>query len=305
MTPQIHLIASNDAQWVTQQREQIVSELVPDEMRDENLLELYAMNNRALELSGILSEVQSELSTIPFLPDSRRVVVIHDLKEMVNAGGRRPKGKPKKKSGNAKLSPEERFVLFLERDLSATDNQLILSTIIDDARGQSLNDKSALYTFISKSPLGRIIRPPRRETDPIFLLTDAMLDRNAPLAIRHFRHIYRDDARTRIFNAILRNTRLLLQTKMLEKIESGDKSREFIEMTFLPNAKSLNLYKEHKFVQQKLRAAAPRFSLRELMQALDKLFEINCVIIPSPQDKYIPDIKLLMETYILDFCARS
>ena len=70
----------------------------------------------------------------------------------------------------------------------------------------------------------------------------------------------------------------------------------------MPDDKRLNLYRQHAFVQGKINGAAGKFQLRELIGAMDRLLEINRVLIPSQNDAYAPDVRLLLETFIVGFC---
>jgi len=307
MATQLYLIHSTDAKWVTQTREALIADLVPNEMRDENLLELFNSSNQPFRLEDVLPEILSELSTIPFLPDSRRVVVVHDLVDLIATGGRPPGGKKENKQAPGavkRLSPIEIFAAFVEKDLCATQNVLIFSNIIEPERGQQIASSSKLLKII-KPPVGQILKPARREDDPIFLMTDALLRRQAAPCIKHFRSIYREDAKIRIFHAILRNVRLVLQAKVLKMAESKGTARDIIETKYLPADKKLNLYKQHPYVQEKIYGFAPNFNLRELIQAMGALLDINRVLIPSQKDLYAPDVKILFETFIVGFCQRK
>ena len=322
---QIYLIVSSDAHWVTRQRTDLVAELLRPEMRDENLLELFVgsahvkSNTQTLRLDDILPEVLSELSTIPFLPDSRRVVVVHDLADLLAGGKSRAGGKSKAgkagqskdsgKGGRAKtddkapkrLTSVETFIAFAKQDLSATENVLILSTIIEYERGQYLDEKGPLYTFLRSSPLAEIVRPSHRETDPLWLMGDALLERNAADCLKHFRSIYRDDMRARVFSELLRMVRFVLQAKVLGKLKQGAAATTLIQS--LPGDKRLNFLQQPQGIQEKVRRAAPRFQIRELMAAMQRLLEINRILYPTSNMLYVPDAKLLMETFIMEFCA--
>jgi hypothetical protein len=303
MPPQVYHIHGSDAKWVTQQRETLLKQLIPSEMRDENLLELFSTSNQPLKLNEILPEVLSELSTIPFLPDSRRVVVVHNLADFLaggSSGGRKKKAASEKKA-TRRMTPDEELAYFVEHDLPATTNVLVFSTLLEVERGQRMDTDSALYKIIAP-PVGQVIKPAHREDDPIFLMSDALCRRNAVGCLKQFRIIYRDDARGRIFHEILRNVRFLLQAKILERVEGKGSAKDVIEMKYLPNDKRLNLYQQHPFVQKKIRENASRFQLRELMLALDQLLKINTALIPSQQDVYAPDVQLMLETFIVSFC---
>lgn len=294
MMKQVYLIASLDAKWVTQEREKLISRLVPEEMRDENLLELIP-GNSSHGLKDVLGEILGELSMIPFLPDSRRVVVAHELNDLLAGGGRRGG----KKTAQGKKSPLEAFKRFVEQDLSATENVLILSCIPDPARGQYLDEKGALYKFLQNCSCAEILRPPYRETDPIFLFGDAMLQRDTLKCLTQFRALYSDNTRSRIFREMLNNVRFLIQAKTLRKLK--EKGARVLDL-YMPDDNSINLQKQHAFKVKKYEQNAGRFQLAELMRALDKLLEINRFLFPSPNMRYIPDMEFVFETFIVEFC---
>ena len=304
MKKQIYLIHSSDAAWVGRRREQTIDELVPREMREENLREFVSTTNQALKLADVLPEVLSELSTIPMF-GGRQVVVVHNLSDFLTGGRKSAGAKGKKKKagakGKKKLTPVEAFAAFVEKDLPSTDNVVIFSNVIEMERGWRIDEKSALYKLV-KPPVGEIMKPARKETDPIFLMSNALLRRDAVQCVRHFRAIYRDDARGRIFHEILKNVRFLLQAKVLKMVEKKGTSRDIIDMKYLPDDRRLNLHKQHAFVQKKINDAAHNFQLRELIEALEKMLHVNRWLIPSQKDAYVPDVQLLLETFIIGFC---
>jgi len=294
---QIYWIYSYDAGWVTRERDKLIGQLLPREMRDENLREFYA-SNRALRLGDILPDILGELSTIPFLPDSRRVVVVHDLGDFT--GSKKKKSKEEKQEeGRKKLSPVQTLAAFADRDLSATENVLILSTILEPERGHYIEKGNALAAFLEKSPLAEIRRPPQKETDPIFQLTEALMERRTLACLGFFRRIYSDDNRSRIFREILKTVRLAQQAKVLGMLEEKGKSRNILE-NYLPEDKELNLYKQHPFVQKKHRAGAANYRVDELMHAMERLLDLNRALYPSRTDTYVPDIRLLFETFLIE-----
>ncbi|MBN1867514.1 hypothetical protein JW916_09505 [Candidatus Sumerlaeota bacterium] len=308
---QLYLIHSLDAKWVTRQREVLIDELVTPEMRDENLLEIYPTSSAPLNLAKILPQVLSELATIPFLPDSRRVVVVHDLPDFLAGGtGRRSAGRAasKKKSGEKdaaskkKLTPVEALARFVMQDLAATENALVFSNIVESDRGQYIDDKAPLYRLILESPLGEVIKPPYKEQDPVFLMSAALVRRETAECLKHFRAVYRDDSRTRVFHELLRNVRFLTQAKILLRTESAETNRDVLEMKYMPQDARLNLLKQPAFVQRKIQGAAPAFQFPELIRALERLLDVNRWLYPSQNDPYVADVQLLLETFIVEFC---
>lgn len=314
---QVYLIHSSDAKWVTRQREALIDDIVPREMREESLLEIFSTSSRSLDLGNIFSDVISELATIPMLPDSRRVVVLHNLSDILRGGGESPKTKkaaakkagkkkaaePTAPTARAKLTPLEILADFIQRDLPATENALILSNIIEYDRNQEIDDKGAFYQMLERSPICEIIKPSYKEVNPIWQMGDALIRRDTAATLRHFRALYRDDMRGRLFGEILRNVRFILQAKVLSRIEKkGTTSREIIEMKYLPHEKKINLYQQAEFLQKKYKQNAENFQLRELMQAMDRLLAINRMLYPPKDATYVPDLRLLLETFIVEFC---
>lgn len=307
---QIFLLVTSDAKWLTHKREEIIDQFVPREMRDENLREiLCAEDKRAKKLDDLLPDIIGELSTIPFLPDSRRVLVVHDLPDFMAGGRSTAKAKAKAASAKGKTGKENRrmtaletFIAFARRDLASTNNILIFSTLIEYDHGEYLDEKGPLIQFLKECPLAEIPRPPHREQDPLFSLQDALLDRNPVLALRHFRAIYNPDNSMRIFRKILETVRFLLQSNILAKVQEKGLSATRIQ-SYLPEEKNLNFQQQAPFVQNKFQRARSRFQLRELMQAMDRLLEINENLIPSPNALYVPDKQFMIETFIVEFCT--
>ncbi|MFP4380943.1 MAG: hypothetical protein ACLFUS_10635 [Candidatus Sumerlaeia bacterium] len=297
--PQLYFISSSDAKWVSDQREKLVRELIPDELRDENLTEYYATGNAPLSLDKILEDIVGELSTLPLLPDSRRVVVVHDLRDFVSGGRSRAKSGGKKSGG--KRSAADALIDFAKNDLPSTENVLIFSTIIDHSRGHYLDKNNALIKFIGSSQIGSVIKPPYNEQDPLFLMGDALMERNTQKCLRHFRAIYSDDNRSRMFRELLRIVRFLVQAKVISKKEESGARKATLE-SLLPEDRNLNIYKLPPFVQKKINRNAGNFNVRELMCAMERLLEINTYLFPSQRMKHVPDTRFLMETFIIEFC---
>lgn len=299
----VFFLYSSDAAWVTREREKLIDHFVEREMRDENLLEITNTENRALKLANILPTALGELSTIPFLPDSRRVVVIHDLSDFLptKSGSKAPK---KKAKSEGKKSPEEALETFLERDLPSTGNILIFSLIIEPSRGQYINKQAALFKLLQKSTLVQILTPPQGEKDPLWEMADQMLARNTGACLSTFRLLYSDDTRTRIFREILRNIRFLTQAKVLEKLKNSGKSDTLLQ-TFMPEDKSLSLLQQPAFVQKKIQSHKNRFQLSELIRAMDRLLAINQALFPNRNSSHVPDARLLLETFLLELCEGS
>jgi len=304
---QVFLICGADARWLNDERDATIGRFVPREMRDENLLELYATSNRELRLEDVLSQVVSELATIPFLPDSRRVVVVHNLSDFMaggRSGGARKKGgkKGSAQGESKKRTPVQVLEHFMQHDLPATGNVLIFASLIEYDRGRYLDTNAALYKALQKSEIAQIVQPRGREQDPLFSMSDAILDRRTAEALRHFRSIYGEATKTRVFGELLKLVRFLIQADLVTRLEGGGMPQERIELRYMPDDKRLSYLSQAQWLRDKYARSAARFKLTELMAALDQLLEIHRALFPTARDRHVPDERMLIETFIIQFC---
>lgn len=301
---QVFLVIGADASWVGDEREALIERFVSKEMRDENLLELYATSSRDLKLDDVCGQVVSELATIPFLPDSKRVVVLHNLADFL--GGGRSKGGGRKKAsgagGKKKRTSVEMLEMFMKNDLPATGNVLIFSSVVDPLRGKYVDRNSPLRKMLDKSDIAQVMLPPQKEKDPLFEMSDAILARRTPAALKAFRAVYSNDTQTRVFNEMLKVVRFLIQADVIGRLSEGGMSADRARNRVMPDNKTLSLLDQPDWVVKKYRGAAMRFQLRQSMAALERLLEIQRVLFPSSADTYVPDLRMMLETFIVEFC---
>jgi len=305
---QIHLIYSSDARFVTREREETINALLPRDLRDENLVEIISTTNKyTVELQDILPQLLSELGTISLLPDNRRVVVVHNLADLYRRGFQKKSSKKRSRKSSpeelSKKEPLEILQIFMEKDLPQTENAVIFCAQIDYARQMEVDEKNALIDFLKKSPYCQVHYSPQKEISPLFLMGEALIARNAVSCLRHFQSINSKDMHFRIFSELLRNVRFLLQAKLLSHLEKKNLSRSTISMLYLPNDTKQSLYEQKEFVQKKYQQAMNAFTLRELMRASERLLYLNQYVIPGKNAAYVPDMALLMQTFIIEFCA--
>lgn len=304
-TPQLYLIHGQDVEAINQSRDQTLDRLIPSESRYQNMSEFISETNRALRLADIASDIMNELSTLSLFEESRRVVVVVDLRDLCDGGGgrgRRPK-KSKSKSkapapGKGKADATEKFCDYLTRTLPQTPNAIVF-----------VNYEKDLETTVSKtSPLYKAVKAAGqiheyKGENKTFAFQDALLGRNAETAVRLFRE---QASKTRsepmLFNALLRTTRGLLQAKVVS-IKQRDGARADDLKALFPQDKS-GFFNQHPFVQKKNLAGARNFKTSELTEALEELLEINRLVIPMSTDVYVRDFALAVEIWILKWFSR-
>ncbi|MCX7046795.1 MAG: hypothetical protein NTX50_15075 [Candidatus Sumerlaeota bacterium] len=300
----LNLIHGLDVEAINKSRDQLLDQLIPREFRFENMTEHISTSNQPLRLEGIALDIMNELSMLSLFADSRRVVVVTDLRDLCESGERRSAGRGKastkgrsagKEQGansKPKISVTERFCGFLTGPLLQTPNAIVF-----------LNYEKGMDTAVSKdSPIYKAIQKAGvildcRGENKTWALEDALRGRDASKAIRLFRDAHKGDTAIMLFNTLLRVTRSLLQAKVVETKRRSGVNPETLKDLFPPDKSSY--FKQHSFVQQKNSAAAARFNTRELTEALRELLEINRLVIPVSTDVYVRDLALAVELWIL------
>jgi DNA polymerase III delta subunit len=307
----VYLIHGEDEVRMLDEKARLISRLLPTEYQAENLTEIEPPLNRALELKSCVADLVSELGTMSFFPEARRLVVVVNLHDLCTGSGRARKGpapKAPRKSAKGKrtnkptpLTATQILIRFLDRDLAETRNIVLFHLVESYEKRRTLSKASPLYKFIQQK--GHVIEC---KSPPInFKFTDALLARNPGETLRLFRQIVdKDRGAFGIFNLLQRQVRFLIQAKLLQNPAAAGNPDAFAKQ-YLPGVKGLDLTKEHPFVQKKITAGSSRFSLAELNQALKTLFQINQVLYPSSADLYVPDVKLQLEMFILELCGRK
>lgn len=304
--PQVYLIHGTDEVKVHKERARLTAEFVPAEHRAENLTEIEPPTNRPLALRQIAADLMAELATPPFFPETRRVVVVEQLAELLGSPGSDAEPdtgpgnrKNKKKTANDS-DPMKAFCHFLEHDLPQTNNILILSAIEEPDKRRRIRTNSPLYLAIKS--LGRVIQ--FNQSPVIFRFLDAFSNRDLSGALRSLPELLTEEEGVgSVYRMLIRQVRFLIQAKLLERSGGLKGEAEQFAEKYFPPEKGLNIMMEHPFASDKTRRAAGRWSLAELNTMLSRLEGLTKVIYPSSSDIYVPDAEVELEHFVLDACG--
>ena len=303
MSHNVWLIYGDDAVAVLKERTKLLDRIIEPEFRIENLTDIDPPTNRALELERIGAELISELGTLSFFPEARRVVVVNDLVNLGTTTGVRGGGggakKRKKKGEVAVLTPAQRLVKFLDRDLPETPNALVFIYNESYEKRRKLSKANPIVKFIlAKCAKENIIQCSVKPLN--FKFSDAILAKNLELTLKVFREMtIKDGGQFPLLTALSRHVRFLIQAKLAQSSGGLDN----LAGEYLPAKKGLNLAKEHPFVQNNYMQASRRFSLSELNNAMGQLVQINKTLYPLATDVYVADWRLQIEMFLIELCG--
>ena len=302
----IYFLHGNMANDLNERRREIVNKALSREEREENYVEFSPKANRKkTELKSILPDLISEMGTVSFFPDSKRVAVVYNLDELYM---KKRKGKAKKSSGKKKGKKESReafFIRYLEEDLPQTGNILIIVNNENLEENDRINKKSRLYKAIYK--LGEV---EEFSSKPLMWdFQDAIHNRKLVDALKiadKWMAKDRNSGKNSIVNILIREIILMLQVKVSEKITPGwgGNYAETME-TFFPKDLRYNYTNLKSYPAQKLKRSRKNYTVAELNRALENLLEINKHLFPLTTDPYVPDIKILIEKFLVEMMSRK
>ncbi len=294
---QVCLIHGQDVEAMNKVHDRTLNSLIPSEMRDENLTELITASNKALKLEDIGWDVVSELSTLSFFEDARRVVTITDLQDLCGIPGRQA-ASASPKSGSKKAKVTKAFCDFLTEGLLQTPNAIIFLNYEKDMNTQVLKT-SALYKAIKKAGWVQECRGENKT----FAFEDALRSKQAEKALLLYRDLRKIAPPNMIFNTLNRITRSLLQAKIVS-IQRRKKMRDADLKQLFPDDRT-GFFGMHEFVQTKNLEGAHLFDVPELVGALRELLEINRLVVPVSTDVYVRDLPQSIELWILRWFSRK
>ena len=181
---QVCLIHGADTVAVQKARDNVVNSLLPAELRDENLTDIISTSNRALRLADIGWDVVSELSTLSLFADSRRVIVVTDLRDLCETSRKKP-AKKKTKKGKAPAKSKDvtdKFCEFLGNGLLQTPNAIVFVNYEKDYES-TVSKRSLIYKTIGKTGFVQACRGENK----VFALADALEAQDSRRAIELFR----------------------------------------------------------------------------------------------------------------------
>jgi len=311
------LVHGQDFEAINKVRDRTLDGLIPSEMRPENLTEYITMSNRALRLADIGWDIVSELSTLSLFEGSRRVVVVTDLRELCESGGRggravsrsAARGKAGAKAaekggaragakGGGKTDPIAAFCNFVRTGLAQTPNAIVFLNYEKDM-DTTVSNQSSLYKAIQEAGWVQECKGENKT----FALEDALRAKDVGKAIRLFRDLGKSASPNMVFNTLLRLTRLLLQAKVIAVKRRAGVGEEALKGLF-PKDRT-GFFSQHAFVQKKNMDASRLFSAMELTEALKELLEINRLVIPVSTDVYVRDLGLAVELWMVKWFSRK
>lgn len=300
---QIYLLYGNDQEKLNKARTDLVASFLSREEREENYVEFYPPGNqKTVPLSRVMPDLLAELGTVSFFQDSRRVVVLYNLKEIFSS--RSSKGPKKKQSKAEKLSHEAYFIKYLEDQLPQTDNIIILVNTEDFEKRLRINLKSNLLRALSK--IAHIEKYSAGAL--VFAFEDALRNRDLTSTLAVLREWFGKEpetARRSAFYSLVRQISLILQVKVMEKMGGGYPVDSDIRQLLFPSDMMINYQKERDFNQKKIKRGARLYTTGELISSLRKLLEMNVYIYPSTTDEFVPDIQIVYEQFLVELMART
>ena len=156
--------------------------------------------------------------------------------------------------------------------------------------------------MLQKSEIAAIVQPRQKEKDPIWAMSDAFVAGRAAETLRHMRSFYSDNTKNRIVGQMVADVRMLIQASVVKRLRDGDMPDAQIKNRYMPGDKRLSLLDQPDWKVDKLIAASNRFKLAQLMAGLERLLEIQRVLFPSADDPYVPDLRMLVENFVVEFC---
>lgn len=295
----LFLVHGNNLVDVNEARLQLLEELLPREERMTGLAEVVPPGNQPLTLDRCLQEIMEELGTTSFIPGSRRVVVIHNLQELMLA--RRGKAR-KDKAAKGKVAKQDRLgflVDWLERELAGTGNIAVFVCEEDDLKGKALREDSPLVQFIHRK--GTVIT--KREKAIQFEFDDHLLNGNAAGALTVLRSWVKRSSgdsgtRLRIYTTITQMIELLFQARCIQEGKRGGTPANQLLVAEFPSLEKIPAWKARKIHDAAQRTPLPY--LRGLIEDADRL---QRVMYPSGEELYVPDWQELAETLVLRLTA--
>ncbi len=294
----VYLLYGKDMVKIYESKDRIVPKLIPESVRDQNLKEFYTSSTRPLSLSSIINDIIDELLTIPFMFESKKVVVVYDPIEL-----KKPKRKNKSK---VKVKTEKdskhivRFCNLIDNLTSSTIMIIIFSE--DDAKQKEINESSKIFKKIDEK--GLIIQ--LGVSNLLFDFVDFLLQRKCSNSIQTFRELVSSGQDPNMFlGFLISSIRLLYQTKILLFDKKDTNLQKYLsEADSLPANGKQNILKQSEYRMKKFIGFSNNFTMKELDEYYEKLFELDMKLNPTQLDIYAPDPLIGFEQFIVDFCEK-
>lgn len=298
-----YFLHGDDEAAIERAKDQIIAAHLSREERGENYFEIVPTGNPP-QLRRVLDDVLSELSTVSFLPDVTRVVTLYTVSDFFDgkSGGRRTRSKKKVEAEDkTKKTSSDHLASFLQSDLQNLGAVLIVIAVEDYEKFKRVSTTNPVVQFAQNRSAAYCFK----EESPQFIFFDALFARQTTRALDLWREWHRRaPGSPRPAMLLASQLRLLIQAKTASSPvlrQRGVTSAQYSK-DFMPHEADKNLYAlRPDFRREKLVKAASAFTFNELLDAYEKLMQIQKFAIPTASDPYVPDRELLAETWILEF----
>jgi hypothetical protein len=298
----------DDEAAIERAKDQIISAHLSREEREENYFEIIPTGNPP-QLRKVLDDVLAELSTVSFLPDVTRIVTMYTVSDFFDgksASARRGRGKKKAEADEpSKKTYSDHLAAFLQAELPSLPAVLIIIALEDYEKFKRVSTTNPVVQFAQSRSAAYCFK----EESPQFLFFDALFARQTTRALELWREWHRRaPGSPRPAMMLASQLRHLIQAKTATSpvLKQRGLTRAEYSSKFMPHENDKNMFAlRPDFRQEKLLRASAAFSFTELLDAYEKLMDIQKFAIPTASDLYVPDRELLAETWILDFTIRK
>lgn len=301
---QYYFICGDDEAAIESFKSAVVEAHLSREEREENYREIIPTSQAGLR--RVLGDVMSELSTVSFLPDTKRVVALYPVPDFFQAktGGKgRATKASKAQAEQPKRSSCEHLVDFIANEMPGLPAILVLIAVEDYEKFKRVVPSNPLVALAQQQ--GTFVQ--FKLAGVQFAFFDALFARNAGEAIRLWREwLERTGMSPKPYYQLAAQMRLLIQAKTANsgQLQQRGISRDQYRDELMPSEPDRNFFSlRPEFRQQKLSRAASNFSFGELLGAYEKLEPLLKYAIPVATDEYVPDKSLLAEIWIAEFAA--
>ena len=298
---QMYLIYGNNSVAVNNARYELVCQLLTPEERDSGLTEVTGPGSQKLTLQRGLSEIIGELGTSSFLADSKRVVVVYDLKELF--GGTAPPKKKaaaatkKKKPAASTANLEDALIDWLKNTLPTTQNIVVFVCNENDEKQNVLTGHSPLHQFLKRN--GQTFE--FRDKPLQFEFDNYLLRGNTAGAVSLFRDWQKKagsdpGARMKMFSTLSNFVELVFQARCSQEARRERVPESAVAVT---SGRTL-LSRAPDFKQRSINQLAQKLPLHALQRIIKDLNKLQRLMYPSGDENYISAWDDMFESIIVE-----
>lgn len=301
----VYLFYGDQVEEILAARDRLLDQLLAPELRHEYMTEHTPGRSHNLLLEEILGDISADLTTVSFLSDAPKVVIVTNPQEIYAPDEWRKPAKPKAKAkakaksktpaagagaGEAASDPIARW---FSKVLPGTGNHIVLQAFEDEAGGEMVDDQHPHELMQVIMRIGHTAR--FRSGQPLmFRIEEALLRRDLNGLLRIVRGAWKPNGPDqKIHGAALRSLRYLIQANIAREKRGAGASAESVAAFFSDSPQS-NLMKAHEFVQKKY-MLYPIYRTKDLLRAYEGMMDVYNAMRPRPGDLYVPDAGMLIE----------